>query len=168
MPGNVTVKVYDSLCAFSVKMSVLRYILPDLEKRGKINIRQLLTQKKKKKKKIDKTTILFWFVINSEAKTGLDNLTNIQPSDTCTWISSCLCQRVATIRIFNICAVLIENSATGVTVRHRKACRKMPNSYPSDGIFNLHRRTIMDSFSSILFLRQLHLNLNLCCFINLR
>ena len=22
----------------------------------------------------------------------------------------------------------------------------MPNSYPSDGIFNLHRRTIMDSF----------------------
>ena len=32
----------------------------------------------------------------------------------------------------------------------------IPNSYPSDGIFNLHRRTIMDSFSCILFLRQLH------------
>ena len=26
----------------------------------------------------------------------------------------------------------------------------MPSSYPSDGIFNLHRRTIMDTFSCIL------------------
>ena len=40
----------------------------------------------------------------------------------------------------------------------------MPNSYPSDEIFNLHRRTIMDSFSCILFLRQLHLDLNKCFF----
>ena len=38
----------------------------------------------------------------------------------------------------------------------------MSNIYPSDGIFNLHRRTIMDSFSCILFLRQLHLDLNMC------
>ena len=43
----------------------------------------------------------------------------------------------------------------------------MPYSYPSDGIFNLHRRTIMDSFSCILILRQLHLDLNMCCFIKL-
>ena len=41
----------------------------------------------------------------------------------------------------------------------------MPNSYPSDRIFNLHRRT-MNSFSCILFLWQLHLDLNMCCFIN--
>ena len=40
----------------------------------------------------------------------------------------------------------------------------MPNSYQSDGIFNLHRRTIMDSCSCILFLRQLHLDLSMCCF----
>ena len=39
----------------------------------------------------------------------------------------------------------------------------MPNSYPSDGIFNLRRRTIMDSFSCILFLRQLHLDLEYTC-----
>ena len=58
------------------------------------------------------------------------------------------------IRIFNGCEVLIENSVTRVTVRHHEACRVMPNSYPSDGIFNLHRRYIMDSFffSGILFL----------------
>ena len=43
----------------------------------------------------------------------------------------------------------------------------MPNSYhQSDGIFNLHRRTIMDSFPATLFLRQLHLDLNMWCFIN--
>ena len=27
----------------------------------------------------------------------------------------------------------------------------MPSSYPGDGIFNLHGRTIMDSFSCILY-----------------
>ena len=59
------------------------------------------------------------------------------------------------IRIFNGCEVLIENSVTRVTVRHQ--CRVMPNSYPSDGIFIW---TIMDSFSCIFFLRQLHLDLN--------
>ena len=66
------------------------------------------------------------------------------------------------ILIFNACKVLIENSVTRVTVQHHEArvtvprheaCQVMPNSYPSDGIFNLHRRTIMVSFSCILFLR---------------
>ena len=71
-----------------------------------------------------------------------------------------------TIRIFNGCEVLTENSVMRVTVRHHKACRVMPNSYPSNGIFNLHLTIIMDSFSCILFLRQLHLDLNMCCFIN--
>ena len=71
---------------------------------------------------------------------------------------------VLTIRIFNGCEVLIENSVTRVTVRHHEACRVMRNSYPRDGIFNLHRRTIMDSFFCILLLRQLHLDLNMCCF----
>ena len=70
------------------------------------------------------------------------------------------------IRIFNGCEVLIENSVTRVTFRHHDVCRVMPNSYPNDGIFNLHQRTIMDSFSCIAFLRQLHLDLNTCCFIN--
>ena len=56
------------------------------------------------------------------------------------------------IRIFNSFEVLTENSVT------------MPNSYRSNGIFNLHRRTIIDSFSCILLLRQLHLDLNMCCF----
>ena len=56
--------------------------------------------------------------------------------------------------------MLIKNSVTRVTVRHHGVCWVMLNCYPSDGIFNLHRRTIMDSFSCILFLRQLHLDLN--------
>ena len=34
------------------------------------------------------------------------------------------------IKIFNGCEVRIENSVTRVTVRHREACRVMPNSYP--------------------------------------
>ena len=72
------------------------------------------------------------------------------------------------IKIFNGCEVLIDNSVTRVTVRHHEARRVMPNSYPSDGIFNLHRITIMDSFYCIIFLRQLHLDFNICCFINLR
>ena len=42
----------------------------------------------------------------------------------------------------------------------------MMNSYPSDRIFNSQQTTIMDSFSCILFLQQLHLDLNMCCFIN--
>ena len=47
------------------------------------------------------------------------------------------------------CEVKIENSVTRVTVQHHEAYRVMPNSYPSDGILNSHRRTIMDSFSCI-------------------
>ena len=43
----------------------------------------------------------------------------------------------------------------------------MPNSdILSDGTFNLHQTIIMDSFSCILFLRQLHLGLNMYSFIN--
>ena len=57
-----------------------------------------------------------------------------------------------TIRIFNVCEVLIENSVTRVTVHHHETCLMMLNSYPSDRIFNLHQRTIMDSFSYIFFL----------------
>ena len=55
---------------------------------------------------------------------------------------------IITIRIFN--EVLTENSVTRVTVRHHEARLMMPSSYPSDGIFSLHRRTIVDSFSCIL------------------
>ena len=55
------------------------------------------------------------------------------------WIMVC-----KIIRIFNGCESLIENSVTRVTIRHHEACRVMPNSYPNDGIINLHRRTIMD------------------------
>ena len=70
------------------------------------------------------------------------------------------------IRIFNGCEVMTENSITRVTVRLHEACLVMPNSYWSDGIFNLHQRTIMDSFSCIHFLQPLHLDLNMCCFID--
>ena len=59
--------------------------------------------------------------------------------------------------------MLIKNSVTRVAVRHHEACWVMPNSYPSDIIFNLHQRTIMDSFSCILFPWQLHLDLNMFC-----
>ena len=65
------------------------------------------------------------------------------------------------IRIFKGCEVQIENSVTRVTVRQHKACRVMPNSYPSDEIFNSHRRTIMDSFSCIHFLRKLYINFDM-------
>ena len=39
-----------------------------------------------------------------------------------------LCQ--CSIRIFNGCLVRTENSVMRVTLRHHKACRVMPNSYP--------------------------------------
>ena len=68
-------------------------------------------------------------------------------------------ERCPNMRIFNGYEVLIENFVTRVTVRYHEACRVMPNSYPSVGIFSFHRRTIMDSFSCILFLWQLHLDL---------
>ena len=66
--------------------------------------------------------------------------------------------------MFNGCEVLIENSNMRVTVRHHEAFLVMLNSYPSDGIFNLHWRTITDSFSCKPFLRQLHLDLNIVLF----
>ena len=55
-------------------------------------------------------------------------------------------RKVWTIRIFHGCELLTEISVMRVTVQHHKACRVMPNNYPNDGIFNLHQRTIMDSF----------------------
>ena len=64
------------------------------------------------------------------------------------------------------CEVRIEISVTRVTVRHHETCRVMPNIYPNDGIFNSHRRTIMDSFSWIHFLRKLYLNFHMHCYIN--
>ena len=63
-----------------------------------------------------------------------------------------------TIRIFNGCEVRIENSITKVTVW---------NSYLSDGIFNSHRRTIMDSFSCLHFHRKLYLNFHMRYYINI-
>ena len=39
--------------------------------------------------------------------------------------------------------MLIENSVTRITVWHHERCRTVT---PSDGIFNLHQRTIMDFF----------------------
>ena len=65
------------------------------------------------------------------------------------WVACCL-QPAPPIKIFNGCEVLIGNSVTRVTVRYHDPSRVMPNSYPSDGIFNLHRRTAKDSFSCIL------------------
>ena len=56
------------------------------------------------------------------------------------------------IRVFNGC----------------EARQVMRSSYPSDGIFNLHRRTTMDSFSCVLFLQQLQFDLNMCCSINFK
>ena len=50
-------------------------------------------------------------------------------------------------RIHNGFSVYIENSVTRVTVRHHSASLVMPNSYPSDGIFNQHLTTIKDSYS---------------------
>ena len=51
------------------------------------------------------------------------------------------------IRILKSCEVRIENSITRVTVRHHEACLCL-------------------CFSCILFLRQVHLSLNLRCFMN--
>ena len=53
--------------------------------------------------------------------------------------------------------------------RHEGNCSAsggLPNSYPSDGIFNSHRRTIMDSFPWIHFLRKLYLKFHMRCYIN--
>ena len=66
------------------------------------------------------------------------------------------------IRLFIGCELGIENSVTSVTVQHRESCGVIL----TDGIFNLHQTSIMDSFSCILFLRQLHLGLNMYSFLN--
>ena len=67
------------------------------------------------------------------------------------------------LRIFNGCELRIENSVMTVTVQLAERCRTV---ILSDGAFNLHQTTVMDSFSCILFLRQLHLGLNMYSFIN--
>ena len=43
----------------------------------------------------------------------------------------------------------------------------LPNNYPSDGIFSLHQRTIIDYFFCILLFRKITIDLNMCCFIKL-
>ena len=53
----------------------------------------------------------------------------------------------------------IENSVTTVTVQHLEVIL-------SDGNFHLHQTTIMGSFSCILFIRRLHLGLNMYSCIN--
>ena len=67
-----------------------------------------------------------------------------------------ICWICKNIRFFYGCEVWIDSSVTRVTVRQYDAelCRTV---IPSDGIFNSHRTAIMDSFSCILFLQQLHL-----------
>ena len=49
-------------------------------------------------------------------------------------------------RIYNGCSVRIETSVARVTVRYHSASLEMPNSYPSDGIFNMHLATIKGSY----------------------
>ena len=48
----------------------------------------------------------------------------------------------------NSSSVQIENSVTRITVRLHSASLVMPNSYPSDGIFNQHFKTIKDSYNT--------------------
>ena len=51
--------------------------------------------------------------------------------------------------IHNGSLVQIENSVTRVTAQHHSASLVMPNSYPRDGIFNQHLKTIKDSYIAI-------------------
>ena len=68
----------------------------------------------------------------------------------------------------NGCEVLVENSVTRVTVRRHEAGRVMPNSYPSDGIFQFAPKT----HYGFIFLHTLpttiafRLEYVLCCFIS--
>ena len=55
----------------------------------------------------------------------------------------------------------LEITSLGITVRHHRACRSV---IPSDRIFSSQRTTFIDSFTCILFFRQLHLSLNMHCF----
>ena len=59
------------------------------------------------------------------------------------------------VRIFKGCVVWIENSVRRVTVRHHKSCRAKRFSLVMEFSVCTYT-TIMDSFSCILFLRQLH------------
>ena len=70
------------------------------------------------------------------------------------------------IRIFNGREVWIENSVKRVTVRHHRLAEWCRTVILSDRIFNSHWKIIMDSFSCIPFLPQLHLSLNMCYLIN--
>ena len=55
----------------------------------------------------------------------------------------------------------LEILSLGITVRHRSASLIMRNSYPRDGIFNLHLITIKDSFNlAVLF--HLEMMTNFC------
>ena len=58
-------------------------------------------------------------------------------------------------RIHNGISVQIENTVTWVTVRHQEACRVMPNSYPSDGIFSQHLTTMKDPYKLV--------HVHMCC-----
>ena len=73
------------------------------------------------------------------------------------------------IRTMNDREVQIENSVMRVTVRHHDGLpsdAKQLSRVASDRIFISNRTIITDSFSCILFFRQLHLGLDMCCFIN--
>ena len=52
-------------------------------------------------------------------------------------------------RIHNGSSVQIETSVTRVTVQHHSASLVMTNSYPRDGIFNQHLKTIKDSYNHV-------------------
>ena len=60
------------------------------------------------------------------------------------------------VRLFNGCGKRIENLSQGQLFGITRLGR----------VFKSHRKTIIDSFSCILFLLQLHLSLNVCYFIN--
>ena len=58
------------------------------------------------------------------------------------------------LRVFNGCEVRVENSVPRVTVSvSRSLSNDAEHLSPSDGIFNTHRTTIIDSFACILFIR---------------
>ena len=74
------------------------------------------------------------------------------------FLSSCsiILRLTQIIRMFYGCEVQNENSIMSITVWPRDA-----EHLSQEGIFNSHQTTIMDSFSCIHFLRQLHLGLNI-------
>ena len=70
------------------------------------------------------------------------------------------------IGVFNGCEVRIENSVTRVTVRLHEAYRVMPNTYPEWRNFGFTPKSIIESFSCILFIRRLYLSLDMCYCVN--